>query len=377
VCELHFMESDILRETSHLDYATGSQVTIPLKHPRLRHGAVPSRFPNCPGYFSTDHSQLREAPGAQRMRLDLRAGKTAVADPTEAFAADQDADKILGLKDLADQDHLTADQFEPLILGETGLEKFGPNAVPFIFPHRPLPKERKRLRDGKMETAHELNGSRELNAMATVTVKTEPQDYTERDEEPGSHLVSVKSEPQDYVEWDEEPGNHVVSVKPEPDYNEEYREPSSPVPPRTKDYTDVTSVTFHLITEPQASEENRERDIAAVAVKIEPQDPREVCAEAVSMGTGKVKAQKDAKASWKELVLKGGTVETSFCRSHYEARVCKMEGVSPIPQALDRWLGRRDDRIEGLKGYFSGDAEKFMALDFIPFRRASNVDRNH
>ncbi|XP_029840840.2 THAP domain-containing protein 11 isoform X2 [Ixodes scapularis] len=72
----------------------------------------------------------------------------------------------------------------------------------------------------------------------------------------------------------------------EPDYYEEYREPDSPVPPLTKEYTDVTRVTFHLGTESGVFEENRLRNFAAVAVKTEPQDPREVGAEVVSAGTG-------------------------------------------------------------------------------------------
>lgn len=102
VCERHFTEGDILRETLHVDDATGSQVTVPLKHLRLRPGAVPSRFPNCPGYLSTDHSQAREAPESRRMRLDLRALETAVADSIETFASDQEEEKILSPKDLAD-----------------------------------------------------------------------------------------------------------------------------------------------------------------------------------------------------------------------------------------------------------------------------------
>ncbi|CAN8029033.1 unnamed protein product [Ixodes persulcatus] len=51
-------------------------------------------------------------------------------------------------------------------------------------------------------------------------------------------------------------------------------------------YTDVTRVTFHLGTEPEVFEENRQHDFAAVAVKTEPQRPREVGAEVVSVGTG-------------------------------------------------------------------------------------------
>ncbi|KAM7285012.1 uncharacterized protein ISCGN_032001 [Ixodes scapularis] len=145
-----------------------------------------------------------------------------------------------------------------------------------------------------------LDNTPQLQACSGRSTPREPQDYTERDEQPGSHLVSVKSEldgsselnamatvtvktePQDYTERDEEPGSHLVSVKPEPDYYDEYQEPISPVLPLTKDYTDVTMVTFHLDTEPQASEENLDCDNAAVT---EPQDPTEVNAEAVFAGT--------------------------------------------------------------------------------------------
>ncbi|KAM7285009.1 uncharacterized protein ISCGN_031999, partial [Ixodes scapularis] len=91
--------------------------------------------------------------------------------------------------------------------------------------------------------------------------------------------------PQDYTERDMEPGGHLVSVMSEPDYCVEDREPDSPMPPLTKDHMDVTRVAIHLDTEPQVSKENRQRDIAAVAVKIEPQDPTEVNAEAVFTGT--------------------------------------------------------------------------------------------
>ncbi|CAN8011752.1 unnamed protein product, partial [Ixodes pacificus] len=108
-------------------------------------------------------------------------------------------------------------------------------------------------------------GSSSDNSLArAVTIKTEPPEYVEQDEEPSSHLVSVKSEPECY---------------------EEVREPNSLFPTFTKDYTDVTRVTFHFNAEPQVSEETLRQHITAVAVKIEPPDPTEVHTEAVSTGT--------------------------------------------------------------------------------------------
>ncbi|KAL3187021.1 hypothetical protein MRX96_026114 [Rhipicephalus microplus] len=39
--------------------------------------------------------------------------------------------------------HFPMDQYEPAILAQTGIKKVKPNAVPSIFAHRHLPKERK------------------------------------------------------------------------------------------------------------------------------------------------------------------------------------------------------------------------------------------
>nr|XP_037290894.1 uncharacterized protein LOC119186335 [Rhipicephalus microplus] len=48
--------------------------------------------------------------------------------------------------------HFTMDQYEPAILAQTGIKKLKPNAVPSIFAHRPLPKERKPPRKRGNET---------------------------------------------------------------------------------------------------------------------------------------------------------------------------------------------------------------------------------
>ncbi|CAN8011927.1 unnamed protein product [Ixodes pacificus] len=119
-----------------------------------------------------------------------------------------------------------------------------------------------------------------------VAVKIEPQDATEVCTEE----VPVGAEPPEYVEQDEEPSSHLVSVKSESEYYEEVWEPRDPVPALTKgvppDPMDVTKVTFHTNPEPLVSEEAQQRGNAAVAVKIEPQDPTEVNDPALSAETG-------------------------------------------------------------------------------------------
>ncbi|CAN8032249.1 unnamed protein product [Ixodes persulcatus] len=115
-----------------------------------------------------------------------------------------------------------------------------------------------------------LDGSSANTVTTAVTIKTEPPGYVEQDEEPSSHLVSVTSEPECYEEvW--EPRNPVLPAL------------TKGEPP---DHTDLTKVTFHTNPELQISEEAHQRGDAAVAVKIEPQDPMEVDASAISLGAG-------------------------------------------------------------------------------------------
>uniref|UniRef100_A0A147BQP7 THAP-type domain-containing protein n=1 Tax=Ixodes ricinus TaxID=34613 RepID=A0A147BQP7_IXORI len=95
--------------------------------------------------------------------------------------------------------------------------------------------------------------------------------------------------PDDGLGWGSSSDNsstEAVTIKTEPpDYVEQGEEPSSLVPAFTKDYTDMTKVTFHFNAEPQVSEETRRPPSAALAVKIEPPDPTEIRTEAVSTGT--------------------------------------------------------------------------------------------
>ncbi|XP_063934406.1 uncharacterized protein LOC135146177 [Zophobas morio] len=47
VCERHFTSSEIIKE-----WNSGS-ISIPYKRPKLKHGAIPTIFPNCPSYLTT------------------------------------------------------------------------------------------------------------------------------------------------------------------------------------------------------------------------------------------------------------------------------------------------------------------------------------
>ncbi|XP_065298429.1 uncharacterized protein [Dermacentor albipictus] len=99
VCELHFIEADIVREVSHIDDLTGNTVTAPLSRLRLRPGAVPSKFPECPSYLSKPITS-REHPDSKRMRLQAASLKKACEASAEAFRKEKEADKILNLEDL-------------------------------------------------------------------------------------------------------------------------------------------------------------------------------------------------------------------------------------------------------------------------------------
>ncbi|KAH9383528.1 hypothetical protein HPB48_025100 [Haemaphysalis longicornis] len=101
VCELHFHPEDITTETSYTDDSTGRTVTAPLPHARLLPGAIPSIFPDCPKYLTSQRS-AREAPEAKRLRLESSALQKALQQSAETFQHEVEEDRIQSLKDLAD-----------------------------------------------------------------------------------------------------------------------------------------------------------------------------------------------------------------------------------------------------------------------------------
>ncbi|KAM7307374.1 uncharacterized protein ISCGN_011010 [Ixodes scapularis] len=94
VCELHFTESDILRESTHTDAATGRTLTVPLSTARLRPKAVPSKF--------SEDLNSRKA-RSERKRLDAAAREKAVAESIdnvlEAVRSEVETDRSLSVTD--------------------------------------------------------------------------------------------------------------------------------------------------------------------------------------------------------------------------------------------------------------------------------------
>ncbi|XP_049517109.1 uncharacterized protein LOC125942904 [Dermacentor silvarum] len=83
--------------------------------------------------------------------------------------------------------HFTDDQFEPVILARTGCKKLKPNAVPSIFLHRPVPKERKPPRRREKEAVYAA-ASDKPGSSAETTPDPEPtcDTYTAASNNPGS-----------------------------------------------------------------------------------------------------------------------------------------------------------------------------------------------
>ncbi|KAL1421132.1 hypothetical protein MTO96_023439 [Rhipicephalus appendiculatus] len=100
VCERHFEAEDIVRETSYIDQATGRTVTAPHSRLRLRAEAVPTVFPDCPGYLSIESSR-REDPESKRMRLEAASLEKVLAESILTAKKEDEADKLCDLKDVA------------------------------------------------------------------------------------------------------------------------------------------------------------------------------------------------------------------------------------------------------------------------------------
>ncbi|GFS75401.1 hypothetical protein NPIL_177091 [Nephila pilipes] len=70
VCELHFAEEAIRRNTEVYDEKTGMKNDVPLKICRLQKFAVPTLFPNCPKYISKSPNPVRECLEQRRQRIE-------------------------------------------------------------------------------------------------------------------------------------------------------------------------------------------------------------------------------------------------------------------------------------------------------------------
>lgn len=109
VCELHFMDEDIIRDATHTDQATGRVMTVPLSHVRLRPDAVPSKFPNYSSYLSRKTAR-REDPDSKRACIENAALQKPIAESNEAFIRAREEDKVNSLSELAN--HLRSQGME-------------------------------------------------------------------------------------------------------------------------------------------------------------------------------------------------------------------------------------------------------------------------
>ncbi|GBM22891.1 hypothetical protein AVEN_202152-1 [Araneus ventricosus] len=64
VCEKHFKDSEVLRNSTFYNEKTGT-ISAPMKWPKLKGNAVPSIFPGSPSYISSS-SAIRESPSKKR-----------------------------------------------------------------------------------------------------------------------------------------------------------------------------------------------------------------------------------------------------------------------------------------------------------------------
>ncbi|KAG0410005.1 hypothetical protein HPB47_012870, partial [Ixodes persulcatus] len=311
VCEKHF-EPCLVSKTWKAEYNGRVLVSTP-RRACLSKDAVPTRFLECPSYL-LEVEKPRRRGCAGRHLLALAEKKSAVSSGGSQ-RRDVDRSSCAPSTSAFDDDdgggtNATGEERR----GQEGTAR-GPRATAVSslassldkLPPPCLPSKSGGCR--RLETSEGLFGAdqfkialrrsneeKEGNATDVQSDSdTQESESILPDDGPGwgsssdnslTRAVTIKTEPPEYVEQDEEPSSHLVSVKTEPLCYEDVQEPNSLVPALKKDYTDVTKVTFHFNAEPQVSEETRRWHNTTVAVKIELPDPTEVHSEAVSTDTG-------------------------------------------------------------------------------------------
>ncbi|KAH8029456.1 hypothetical protein HPB51_000552 [Rhipicephalus microplus] len=84
VCEKHFHTGDFVTTSTYQDEKTGRVLEVPLQLRRLKPGAIPSLFPNCPSYLSSPTTVVREGPKEKRLRLEGESLQKAIRQSAEA-----------------------------------------------------------------------------------------------------------------------------------------------------------------------------------------------------------------------------------------------------------------------------------------------------
>ncbi|XP_042147955.1 uncharacterized protein LOC115329104 [Ixodes scapularis] len=121
VCDLHFTENDILRETSYTDVATGRVLTARLAYPRLRPEAVPSKFPDS-GQCRVREQRLSSKTSRDHPNAAAKEGRIAetIEAVVEMFRSEEETDR----RRLRPRQNLNADGKRKATAGsvETALE---------------------------------------------------------------------------------------------------------------------------------------------------------------------------------------------------------------------------------------------------------------
>ncbi|GFT29683.1 hypothetical protein NPIL_496371, partial [Nephila pilipes] len=82
VCELHFAEEAIRRNTEVYDENTRMKIDVPLKLCRLQKLAVPTIFPNCPKYISKSSNPARKCPEQRWQRIENEHSQRSIQEST-------------------------------------------------------------------------------------------------------------------------------------------------------------------------------------------------------------------------------------------------------------------------------------------------------
>ncbi|XP_049954783.1 uncharacterized protein LOC126470814 [Schistocerca serialis cubense] len=94
VCQEHFSQSDLILQSTAVDWKTGRTLALPLEKPRLKENAVPCFLPNCPSYLSSRQDVQREPPSQRRQRLEADALSKAISESIETASAQRENDSF-------------------------------------------------------------------------------------------------------------------------------------------------------------------------------------------------------------------------------------------------------------------------------------------
>ena len=110
MCELHFVESDFVKEVIHHNDASVETLTAKYAtgYARLQHNAVPSVFPNCPQYLSYNNYH-RENPEEKKMKKENQHIKQAIAESLESAKTHERKYAIDSFEDLVRKINLVSD----------------------------------------------------------------------------------------------------------------------------------------------------------------------------------------------------------------------------------------------------------------------------